>query len=242
MPSAYGLFLFAILTQTATQGKPDLPYQVTADYPPRCYEGPGPGDGSNITDLQAPCCIYNMKGYTFDGVHRETAGIILGTNRPNSSSIMQMNVTLMLNLSLPYPVLLGVEIKTSGVAYMSVGDETRTIYLTIGQINMNHSYGTGMPVNVPIIEAGWFPNKVKTWASSSIKGPAEDYGLRISALYSPWTNAVGAKLVSSVQIYMMKSRNGWDYKFEYLLKDSAHKLRDYHKYAILGNLQDNFIV
>ncbi|EER17945.1 hypothetical protein Pmar_PMAR005731, partial [Perkinsus marinus ATCC 50983] len=156
MPFPYGLFLVAIVTQTAAQRQPDIPYQVTADYPAGCYGGPGPGEGSNIADLQAPCCIYNVKGYTVGArearVYRETAGIILNTNRHNLAGTMQINVTLMFNISLLQPKFIGAEVETYGLAHLSVGDEKREFYLSIGGGNVKRSYGTGMMVYTPIIE------------------------------------------------------------------------------------------
>ncbi|EER09137.1 hypothetical protein Pmar_PMAR024161 [Perkinsus marinus ATCC 50983] len=245
MPFAYGLFLLAIVAQTAAQGQPDIPYQVTADYPTPCYGGPGPGDGSNITDIQPPCCLYNMKGYTSDGVHRETAGILLKTNRPSLSGTMQINVTLMFNYSLLYPKFLGVEVETYGLAHLSVGDETRQFYLSIGGGNVKRSYGTGVMVETPINEAGFIPNKgsvVHIWSSDSLRGTADMYGLSIIALHTPFTNAVGVELNSIIDIHMLKRKDGWDYRLEYFFSDSTHKLGVYDKYAIRGYLLDNFIV
>ncbi|EER13056.1 hypothetical protein Pmar_PMAR010608, partial [Perkinsus marinus ATCC 50983] len=80
MPLTYGSFLLAAVME-ASLGQSDIPFQITADYPPGCHGGPGPGEGSSITQMLAPSCIYNMKGYTIDGVHRDVAGIILNTNR-----------------------------------------------------------------------------------------------------------------------------------------------------------------
>ncbi|EER03257.1 hypothetical protein Pmar_PMAR028826 [Perkinsus marinus ATCC 50983] len=249
MPSASGLFLLAIVTQTAAQGKPDILYQVTADYPAGCYGGPGPGEGSNIADLQAPCCIYNVKGYTIGPrearIHRETAGIILNTNREGLSGTMQINVTLMFNLSLLHPKFLGVEVETYGLAHLSIGDETRKFYLSIGELNVKRSYGTGMMVYAPINEAGFIPNKgsvVHIWGLDSLKGMATSSGLFLTATHKPATNAEAVDFFSTTDLYVEERKDGWDYKLEYFFDDLTHKIKDYDKYAIRGYLLDNVVV
>ncbi|EER11276.1 hypothetical protein Pmar_PMAR007382 [Perkinsus marinus ATCC 50983] len=245
MPFAYGIFLLAIVTQTAAQRQPDTPFQVTADYPDGCYGGPGPGYGSDIGDLQPPCCIYNMKGYTKDGFHRETAGIILKTNRDGLSGTMQMNVTLMFNLSLPYPNFLGVEVETYGLAHLSIGDETRKFYLSIGGGNVKRSYGTGMMVYAPINEAGFIPNKgsvVHIWGLDSLRGTATSTGLSIAASHRPATNAEVVNFWSTTVLHMEKRKDGWDYKLEYFFYDLTRKIGAYDKYTIRGYLLDNVVV
>ncbi|EER09435.1 hypothetical protein Pmar_PMAR001638 [Perkinsus marinus ATCC 50983] len=240
MPLAYGSLLLATVMEAAL-GLPDIPFQITADYPPGCYGGPGPGEGSNITDMLAPSCIYNMKGYAIDGVHREVAGIILNNNMRGRYGSLHMN----LNLStLPGTVKHNVIVGTYGWAHLSVGDETRDFW-------WNPSPGENIygpkPVEVfakvATIDSGTLPNNVSTWSSwDSLTGTAHSDGLNLICTHKCSSNVPNSEFYTGQEILIKRVEGGWNYLVTYNFRDNSRQLEDYNKYVISGNLQDVNII
>ncbi|EER11502.1 hypothetical protein Pmar_PMAR016345, partial [Perkinsus marinus ATCC 50983] len=150
MSYTFGLLSFAIVTQAL--GQSDFPFQVVADYPAGCHGGPGPGEGSNITDLLKPSCIYNMKGVTSEGVIKEAAGIILNTNRPGHYGSMHVKVTV----SKKPGTKGGALVETYGWAHLSVGDETRDFWWNPAP--GNNAFLPGVPIHIATIDYGSIPN------------------------------------------------------------------------------------
>ncbi|EER16794.1 hypothetical protein Pmar_PMAR020322 [Perkinsus marinus ATCC 50983] len=124
MPLAYGSLLLATVMEAAL-GVPDTRFQITADYPPGCNGGPGPGEGSNIIDILAPSCIYNMGGYATDGSYTEVAAIRLNTNRPGHYGSMALNLVVSSATGAKEP---NISVLTTGWAHLSVGDQTRDFW------------------------------------------------------------------------------------------------------------------
>ncbi|EER16929.1 hypothetical protein Pmar_PMAR022915, partial [Perkinsus marinus ATCC 50983] len=150
MSYTFGLLSFAIVTQAL--GQSGSPFQVVADYPAGCHGGPGPGEGSNITDLLKPSCIYNMKGVTSEGVIKEAAGIILNTNRPGHYGSMHVKVTVFTRPGTKGGAL----VETYGWAHLSVGDETRDFWWNPAPAN--NAFLPGVPIHIATIDYGSIPN------------------------------------------------------------------------------------
>ncbi|KAF4685274.1 hypothetical protein FOZ60_006672 [Perkinsus olseni] len=69
------------------------PFEVTADYPPGCRGGPGPGKNGKSKIMVLPgSCVYIMKGRNSDGVQQESVGFKLGDNRPLSDGALEVQL------------------------------------------------------------------------------------------------------------------------------------------------------
>ncbi|EER03143.1 hypothetical protein Pmar_PMAR018398 [Perkinsus marinus ATCC 50983] len=236
MPSAYGSLLFATVMEAAL-GVLDAPLKITADYPPGCYGGPGPGEGSNITDMLAPSCIYSMESYTTDGSYTEVAGIILNTNRPGHYGSMSVNFTVSSPTRTREPDILVV---TDGWAHLSVGDETRDFWWNPAP--GKNSYGPDRVFvffRVPTIDFGTLPRNVSVWSSwDSLIGGAQSDGLGLRVSHKCSSNVPYSEFYSSQQILIKRVRGGWYYLVKYEFFDFSPMLEDYTKYVIRGNLQN----
>ncbi|EER07870.1 hypothetical protein Pmar_PMAR008048 [Perkinsus marinus ATCC 50983] len=240
MPLACGSLWLATVMEAAL-GLPDIPFQITADYPPGCYGGPGPGEGSNITDMLAPSCIYNMKGYATDAVYREAAGIILNTNRAGYYDGMLLNLTVS---NLPGTLKPDILVETDGWAHLSVGDETRDFWWNPSQGKI--IYGpkpVEVSAKVATIDSGTLPNNVSTWSSwDSLTGTAHGNGLHLICTHKCSSNVPNSEFYTAQEILMKKVEGGWNYLVMYNFRDNSRKLEDYNKYVISGDLQDVNIV
>ncbi|EER04870.1 hypothetical protein Pmar_PMAR028844 [Perkinsus marinus ATCC 50983] len=237
MPFAYGSLLLVTVMEAAL-GLSDIPLQVTADYPPGCYGGPGPGNGSTIYNMLAPSCIYNMKGYTIDGVHREVGGMILNTNRPGHYGSLHMNVNLS---TVPGTEKHDVLVGTKGWAHLSVGDETRDFWWNPapGQ-NIYGPDPVEVGVQVSTIDSGTLPNNVSIWSSwDRLTGTANSDGLMLLfCKHECSSNVPNSRFYTVQEIRIEKVEGGWYYAITYAFRDDSRKIREYLKYVIWGYLQD----
>ncbi|EER01380.1 hypothetical protein Pmar_PMAR009779 [Perkinsus marinus ATCC 50983] len=240
MPLAYGSLLLATVMEAAL-GLPDIPFQITADYPLGCYGGPGPGNGSAIYNMLPPSCIYNMKGYTIDGVHREVAGIILNTNRPGHWGSLHMS----LNLStVPDTETHDVLVGTDGWAHLSVGDETRDFWWNPAPgKNIYGPQPVEVRVQVSTIDSGTLPNNVSIWSSwDRLTGTANSDGLRLFCMHKCSSNVPSSEIYTIQEIVIKRVEGGWYYLITYVFRDYSRKLKEYSEYMIFGDLRDLNIV
>ncbi|EER13720.1 hypothetical protein Pmar_PMAR018411 [Perkinsus marinus ATCC 50983] len=236
MPLAYGSLLLATVMEAAL-GLPDIPFQVTADYPHGCYRGPGPGEWSIIRDMPSSSCIYNMKGYTFNGVYREVAGIILNTTRPGHHGSLHM----ILNLStVPGTSKYDVLVRTEGWAHLSVGDKSKDFWWNPSP--GEHIYGPEhgeVSARVATIDSGTPSTNVSIWSSwDTLTGKAHGDGLDLICEHKCSSSVLNSEFYTAQRILIRRVEGGWHYFVTYKFRDDSRKLGDYSKFVIFGNLLD----